>query len=169
MDLLLKLNPMVLKLLRQLNPIVMGFGELQKYFKLNYEQKYKLFGLYMALPETDVIAINETTPIEILDVVMLHELIHYTGRGSRLCRAGIVLLEQKDLTITEEHCQTEEAIAQLGMYKLGTYLGLDRDSLKQATVEYLASLPLADFEEAEMRSNEAVGYLVNKLYENKAA
>lgn len=109
----------------------------------------------------DFIAVNEN-PLDPrnFDLVLLHELTHWTGHPNRLSRQVMIKCSQgirPDLS--EIH--TEEATAQFGMYNLAIALGLDAKRASYELRAYLCNFPLADMAKAEYDGNCAAQYLLN--------
>lgn len=126
----------------------------------------------------DLIAINLSCErvCEQIGEVVLHELTHWTGSGKRLARKIIVEWEKMAqwhlydyMALTIAHRHTEELTAELGMHKMGTFLGLDPIYLDTALSRYRVKIPWADVDQAERESDEAVAYLINFMKKSQAA
>lgn len=106
------------------------------------------------------------------NMACLHELIHWSGNWRRLARPQAVIIRkvhvekvpEKQLGITgrewEVMIHTEEAIAQMGAFKLTKALGGDVAKAKSQLNHYLTNYPLANLEEANRESDLAVRWLL---------
>jgi hypothetical protein len=120
----------------------------------------------------DLIGVEDS--VEDPDMVVLHELIHYTGTKQRLKRKWIInnALCIQDLPSelpTRAETQTEEATAQIGMLKLVLVLGFNPARFVDVTYNYLKTLPEADMNKADRDSDKAVDYLVKFIGMEKVA
>lgn len=127
-------------------------------------------GLYYG--PTDTIVLNDSDLGDATPVV-LHELIHWSGAESRLKREWI-LNNVKDIESfwngtyvkddSEEFTKgqhTEEAIAEIGMFKLMLLLGIEPMQYQERVINYLKYLSSADLMKADLESDIAVEYLVS--------
>lgn len=118
-------------------------------------------GLYS--PPFDIIACNEFD-----DFVLLHEIIHWSGHQSRADRFVVRKLANSNRTdlirslISVEDLYNEEAIANMGMFMLATYLGLD---LKIAHYEMNARLMFMhyDYEFCEREVSRSVNWILDQV------
>lgn len=109
--------------------------------------------------EMSVIAIDDDalTSTEEANELVLHELIHMAN--TKLGRTYE----------TEKDKQTEECVAQIGMFKLILVLGLNPAAYADRTLEYIKQFPKADFRKVETDSDKAVEYLVKYVGLEKVA
>ncbi len=126
-------------------------------------------GFYLA--DADIIAVNPHPirtqwkveaghPAPHIDTTVLHELIHWSGAEGRMSRPA-VMMAADNVPRSDRDTHTEEAVAQMGMYKLGVIIGLSGVDLKHHLDSYLEGLYLADMALAEKQSDDAVVYLLN--------
>lgn len=84
--------------------------------------------------------------------MVLHEIIHWTGRKNRLNRLNISLPWER-----------EEMIAQVGMFELAKALGLEHlNQYAHNVFFYLRHLSDMDFEDIEEEVNKSLNYLLLK-------
>lgn len=168
----------ILDIVNRLGANIVDMGEYVGIYPASW--LYLASGLYDY--ERDKIAIKADIAISSrCSEVVLHELIHWTGHASRLNRLhkrrqistdddrqGIIDIEHNNIIY-----HTEEATAQLGMFKLAMVLGLDQFTHFKAMTDYLASYHLANMHQAETESDDAVKFILDKcswiMNENKAA
>lgn len=89
--------------------------------------------------------------------LVLHELIHLTAP---------ILKRYYEGEIGE---QTEECVAQIGMFKLTLVLGLNPAPYADKTLEYIKQFPKVNFKRVEIDSDRAVEYLVKFVGLEKVA
>jgi len=88
--------------------------------------------------------------------VIMHELIHWTGHEARLNRESLMGIN------TPANFHTEEATAQIGMFKLACQLeDTNIEKLADALTDYLLKFPEADLMVAEQEATRAVDYIIN--------
>jgi hypothetical protein len=102
-------------------------------------------------PDRRVIGISDES-LDEADELVLHELIHMTGQST-----GRIIQDD------EVGNQTEEATAQIGMFKLVLVLGLNPACFADVTFDYLKNLTKANYKKADRDSDHAVDYLVEFL------
>lgn len=102
------------------------------------------------IPEMNLIGVDESalTSTEEANELVLHELIHMTAAKLNRKYEG------------EAGEQTEECVAQIGMFKLCLVLGLNPAPYADSTLEYIKQFPKANFKKVDMDSDKAVDYLV---------
>ena len=103
--------------------------------------------------EMNLIAVDDEALISTEDTneLVLHELIHLTATKLGRIFEG------------EVGRQTEECIAQVGMFKLTLVLGLNPAPYADRTMEYIKQFPKANFRKVEIASDKAVEYLVRNI------
>lgn len=103
--------------------------------------------------EMNLIAVDDEALVSAEDTneLILHELIHMASQ-----RFGKVY-------VTETDKQTEECIAQVGMFKLVLVLDLNPASYADKTLEYIKQFPRANFKKVEAESDKIVEYLVKHI------
>jgi antirestriction protein ArdC len=120
----------------------------------------------------DIIAYNSTPPIGFEDInrTILHEIVHWTGHGDRLKRKPIQLGQRMLYAANSmDELHTEEAIAEIGMYRLAVYLGLEKDDkYLDLMIHYLSRYELAHIDVACREATKAVNFIVEQM-ERKAA
>jgi hypothetical protein len=109
--------------------------------------------------EMNVVAVDENalTSTEDANELVLHELIHMTASKLERVYEG------------ETGQETEECVAQIGMFKLILVLGLNPAPYADKTLEYIKQFPKANFKKAEIDSDKAVEYLVKFVGLEKVA
>ena len=125
---------------------------------------YWAYDLVVVTPE------KTYTPFSTPDIVLMHEIIHWTGHASRLARPVCEVMSQFELHPHEIH--QEEAVAQIGMGMLAQELGWDRADIIWYVNYYLDRLTLANIEQATKDARIAVDYILEKanmIKESKAA
>lgn len=107
----------------------------------------------------DVIAVDDDslTSTEDVNELVLHELIHMTADKLNRVYEG------------EVGVQTEECVAQIGMFKLILVLGLNPAPYADRTLEYIKPFNKANFKKVEIDSDKAVEYLVRFVGLEKVA
>lgn len=111
--------------------------------------------------QEDYIGLNERAlESDRVNEVVLHELIHWTGHPSRLNR-NTITSQLHGMRPTSYDYHTEEATAQMGMFKLACLLGLDKELHLMLLNVYLTMFPEANLAKADWDSNQAVGYLLD--------
>lgn len=105
------------------------------------------------LEDMGVIAVddNALNSTEEANELVLHELIHMTAKKLDRVYEG------------EAGQQTEECVAQIGMFKLVLVLGLNPAWYADTTLEYIKRFPKANFRKAEIDSDKAVEYLLKAV------
>ncbi len=105
------------------------------------------------LEEMNIIAVddNALTSTEDANELVLHELVHMTAKKLERVYEG------------ETGKETEECVAQIGMFKLVLVLGLNPAWYADTTLEYIKNFLKADFKRAEIDSDKAVEYLVKAI------
>ena len=120
----------------------------------------------------DLIAYNPNPPdgFEDINRTILHEIIHWTGHGDRLKRKPIQLGQRMLYAANSvDELHTEEAIAEIGMYRLAVYLGLEKeDKYLDLMIHYLSRYELAHIDVACREATRAVNFVVEQM-ERKAA
>jgi antirestriction protein ArdC len=125
-------------------------------------------------PTKELIFVADALPT--LNEVTLHELVHWAGASKRLGRIGITKSEfqsvPNSLTYdqymsmmpTRFERETEEMIAQLGMYKVAKTLGISASyPLELQLSEYHLYYPNADMSAAEYHATQAANYLLGMI------
>lgn len=134
---------------------------------INMWQAMTAAGLYFA--PLDRIFINQFSDID-KDMVLLHELGHWTGHMSRANRVAIdAYLRQDRSYLTREKIDTEEMTAHYFMLFFGTMLGLDAAMLNDQVVKWSLRHPYADFEAAQHDAAYAVNWVCDQLESIKRA
>lgn len=131
------------------------------YRYLGFDLPFYVGGIWDA--EKDIICVREScgTGVDEQDFYFMHEIIHWAGAPGRLNRCSVLTSENSEDLVARD---TEEATAELGMYKLSVRLGLDSKRAKAYNDRYLLTLAYADFDKAEKDSDIAVDYLLKKAY-----
>jgi len=169
-------SPCVLRLIEVLGVKVLSYSELKEGvskmtgFKMT-RRLLNAHGFYDT--SLDAIAFNENKELFKLDHVLLHELIHWTGSSKRLARTALLpfcVLGRLEVMEGNEYA-TEEVIAEMGMYKLGLWLGLNRKELKRKRDVYIDSYGIhnPNYEKACIDSDNAVGYIQGVCEISRAA
>jgi hypothetical protein len=111
------------------------------------------------ITEMNVIAVDENAfdCTEEANELVLHELVHMTKDKLERHYEG------------EAGQETEEVVAQIGMFKLILVLGLNPAPYADRTLEYIKQFQKANFKKAEIDSDRAVGYLVRFVGMEKIA
>jgi len=157
-------NPRVLELIRNLNIRLLSFAEcslsgitIDPYIWQNSNGFYEC--------HDDFIAFNHTPKSNIQDLnsCILHEIAHWSGHPTRLNRKAIeaganLAIYELDLHIIH----TEEVIAQLGMFKLACYLGLNIEKYLEMTNLYIQRYFMANRLEADIESTKALGFIIDR-------
>ena len=116
-------------------------------------------------PAYDVISLTDDAAEEgWLDHYCLHEITHWTGHPDRLNRKAIAIGMRHGQIPSAVLFDTEEATAQLGMYKLSVKLGFDEAKAKIHLEEYLMQLPHAQLAQADKDAEAAVVYILEKAF-----
>lgn len=157
---LMRTHPNIAKLIRLVNIEIMDL----KSFCVNYGFMRISQGLYA--PTKDIIAIeleNEKGDEE-LNHVFLHEIIHSTGSERRANRDAVVNAG-RFVRLTSAEIDTEEATAQIGMYKLALLFdfGISKRGAKKFLKVYLETLLEADLDKADRDSNIAVEWVLGEM------
>jgi antirestriction protein ArdC len=112
------------------------------------------------IPKVDEIHLADRNAL-----VLVHELVHWTGHSSRLARLPVVNGE-RDILITETQRAQEELIAYRGSLMLAKEIGLDdpmeRDFLKFVK-KFSAQLGVSD-DSLDSQAIEALQY-IERVYE----
>jgi antirestriction protein ArdC len=108
----------------------------------------------------DVIVINIETPnsIAILDRTILHELGHWSGRSDRMQRKVLVNTE-KGISYTETDLDSEEIIAEMIAFQIGSELKLVTPEWQAKSENYIASFRNASVYGAREHVKQAVWFL----------
>lgn len=130
-------------------------------------------GLYIF--EHDCILINEILlngPIEKLENVLLHELIHWSGIGARLNRPTIKNIV--DGKSTEKNLFIEELVANKGAYLLAkimksVFLQFHRDIYESLLYQCKEHLTRFDLQEIDMLALQSTNYLLTLTKSKNAA
>ena len=168
------LLPSVNKLLRAVNVKVFTYTEVLEKFELkpyHYEAIQNFKGFYD--PELNIIGFDDNCQ-ENANEIVLHELIHLTGSEGRVGRQYVKTVNQNLRSeffeeVSNKNKQTEEATAQIGMFKLILVLGVNPAFYADACFEYIKNLPKANFKKADRDSDKAVHYLMRFMGEEKVA
>jgi hypothetical protein len=107
--------------------------------------------------ELDIIGVDDSYLNDSTELV-LHELVHMVLSKSRL---------NIKYPTNEVGQQTEDAAAQLGMFKVITALDINAAIYENVLWSYLKTLPEADFDRAERDSDRAKNYLMGFLKERQ--
>jgi antirestriction protein ArdC len=121
----------------------------------------------------DIISIRTGLDQKTTDMVMLHELGHWSGCIGRAERDFMVTTQLasqnkiRGFIITDN--ATEEVTAQMCAMGLATYLGLDHAFHIDFLNQVLACYPAADLNKAKSDSERAIDFLINLAEAQKAA
>lgn len=109
--------------------------------------------------DMNLIAVDDSAlgSTEEANELVLHELIHMTAKKLERVYEG------------EAGVQTEECVAQIGMFKLVLVLGLNPAYYADSTLEYIKQFPKADFKRVEIDSDKAVEHLLKAVGMEKVA
>lgn len=132
---------------------------------------------YCAMRDHIVVNLANPEMVKLIDVVVLHEIIHWSGNKGRCERKFLVNVLNRSLGLecdmnilrSMKDANTEEMIAQMGMLKLGRWLGLDEGYLKHGYEKFNEFILRADMIEAEKESDIAVKYLQGIMEKRNAA
>ncbi len=114
-------------------------------------------------PELDIISVADKLPPGKFgnhDLVLRHEIVHWTGRYDRLDRPAIALLCCR--RASEEYLHTEEMTAQMGMLLLAEALDMHVEAARVALESYSTQFPLADLNKAGIEAKSAMEYILHK-------
>lgn len=161
------LTSSVRKLLRGVGVKVMTYQELTSKVNFSIEAITKFEDLQSNMlknkalhwNEMNLIAVDDDalTSAEDANELVLHELIHMTATKLERVYEG------------EAGVETEECVAQVGMFKLILVLGLNPAPYADRTLEYIKQFPKANFRRVEVDSDRAVEYLVKTVGMEKVA
>lgn len=146
------LSTPVKKLLRGVGVKVMTYSELKSKSDFLDETMDTMQATYSN--ELNIIGIDDNAMSSTEDVneLVLHELIHFTAQKLDRIHHG-----------TTNDYETEDATAQIGMFKLILVLGINPAPYQDKVVDYLKQLPEANFEKAHRDSDKAMDYLVRQI------
>jgi len=161
------LTSSVKKLLRQVGVKIVSYQELTQKVNFSIEVIHEKEELFQSMTkqkaihwaEMNLIAVDDEALINAEDAteLVLHELIHMTkAKVQRECEG-------------ENGRQTEECVAQVGMFKLTLVLGLNPAVYADKTLEYIKEFPKANFKRVDVDSDRAVEYLVGFIGLEKVA
>jgi hypothetical protein len=147
------LSPQIQELIRRLKCRVYGSDE---------DRALSPWAAGAFFPVEDKIIVGRTSEFATLDMVALHEIVHWTGHPYRINRKTIGLGALNYENLTQKQIATEEATAQFGMFKLLKFTGGDLAYGKEALNRYLSILADPDMQQAEKDADEAVAWIVDK-------
>lgn len=145
------INYKVINILKELDVNVCEFKHRNDSWSKN---RPDVAGVYQHF--ADQIVINQKLALdrpELVNGVILHELIHWTGRFNRLNRQTL----KYPKTIKSLH--TEERLAQQGAQVMATLLGINNKELNAMTQNYILNTPHADVEYVREHGRRALKYI----------
>ena len=161
------LSPQVKKLLSGVGAKVRTYSELTSKVNLSFDAVANNPELLNQIKNQKALHINEMQMIAVDDAALtsteeanelvLHELVHMTAAKLNRIYEG------------EQGKETEEVVAQIGMFKLVLVLGLNPAWYADSTLEYIKGFQKANFKRAEIDSDKAVEYLVKQVGLEKVA
>lgn len=158
------IDPKVLSVINAVGVPIISFGEMIAYGHADFGMIMNMgmaAGLYDS--QRDLVAINENALLSVrCSEVFLHEIVHATGHPRRLARPSIVD-QLRGVRHDRATYDTEEATAQLGMFKLAVEIGLDRNLHETLLLRYLPNFPHANFDQAERESDQAVKFILGLM------
>lgn len=155
-----KLDSKVVDLINRLGVKVFNFDDYEKL--TGYKFPFWSNGCYDIAQ--DVIAISGFVMGDV-NQVTLHEIMHWSGHADRADRFMIADAIKCGTTnvISKESQANEEAIAEMGMYKLACYLGLDTESARLARDRYLKMFP-HNQSYCEAEADRSVDWIIENAY-----
>lgn len=160
------------------NPIILDlFAALKARVEAFYHPSNQLGGSYMPNKDLILINVNGISSLDELNMVLLHELVHWSGAVNRLDRESIRVTTpgyMEDFNHESDHFavirETEEATAQIGMFLLARELRLPNLEFYFAmTHSYLSGLPLADIREGEANAAKALQFIFESIQDVREA
>ena len=161
------LGPQVKKLLSKAGIKIRTYEELKSKVNFSMESIQNNPGIFkdmetkkaLHIGDMNLIAIDDDSlnSTEEVTELVLHELIHMTANKLNRRYEG------------EAGQETEECVAQIGMFKLVLVLELNAAPYADTTLEYIKRFPKANFKKVEADSDRAVDYLVKFLGMEKVA
>jgi hypothetical protein len=152
------LGPQVKKLLSRAGVKIRTYEELKLKMNFSIDTIQNNPSIFKDMETKKALHINDMNLIAIDDnslnstedanELVLHELIHMTANKLNRKYEG------------EAGEQTEECVAQIGMFKLVLVLGLNPAPYADSTLEYIKQFPKANFKKVDADSDKAVDYLV---------
>lgn len=129
---------------------------------ISYENldEHKVMGMYDI--ENDKIIVNTNftlynkynmNNIDLLNCIVLHELIHWTGHASRLDRI------KRSYFINRRSYKKEETIANEGMFRIGLHFGLESNILLKLKLKIENFLQYDMKKDAFKKIESAIGYI----------
>jgi antirestriction protein ArdC len=126
---------------------------------------------YWAMMDRISLAVNfGILPPDQRNMIVLHEIIHWTGKSTRLNRAAIREMARGiPLFFLFSELPTEECIAQTGADLLLTQLGLNSPKLKKYTKYYISTWTddTVDTDNVNTQAQLAVSFLNNLIADTK--
>lgn len=164
------IDPKVIDLLTKIDVDIKGYSEVD-FTKHSVLKNFLWFpqtcgGMYC--PETDEIFVNEAL-LPSLNLIALHEVIHWTGHRNRLKRECILnMAMQKPYTAEQMH--TEELIAEMGAIELSKILGVQNIVYETFfSVDKARRYTAGNPKEAKIQAWEAVQYIAEIAEMKEAA
>jgi hypothetical protein len=150
----------------QVKKLLSGAGiKVRTYSELSSKVNFTFEALTHQAYLTDSMANKKALHLEDMNLIAVDDAaLNSTEEANELVLHELVHLATKKLDKTyegEAGEETEECVAQVGMFKLILVLGLNPAWYADSTLEYIKGFPKADFKKVEIDSDKVVEYLVN--------
>lgn len=161
-DVLSKIDPRAAQLVRAVGAKVVSLEDFDVIVggmtKSTKSAAFQTRGQYN--PSRDLIVINMLIPNDLLTRTVLHELGHWSGHSSRL-RRPVIIRAETNVTLKGSDYDTEEIIAEMVAYQLGSDMGIITDEWKEKSAKYVAEYRKGSENEARIQARQAVYFLAS--------